>query len=174
MRTILINNNHKRNNNLSFKAYFKDNSAGHLKKLYSEAKNFNKLEESIKSLHENRPNHELEILESRFVRGSEESPRVDWREATRSMWQYKVRNNENGHSTWVSTPSRNEHLTQLSNTLSKFSDDSFWRSKKEEERLLKELITPNKSTINVPRLEKSPTLKSKVLDFIKFWTLALK
>ena len=116
------NNN---NNNSAFKACLKEDSVGHLKNLYSKVKNHNELQKAIDLLQEKRPSHELEILKAKYFRGTEENPRVDWREATRSMWEYLVRNNENGRSIWVCTPAYENHLTQLSENLANFSDDVF-------------------------------------------------
>lgn len=162
------NNN---NNNFAFKAYLKEDSVGHLKNLYSKVKNHNKLQKAIELLQEKRPNHELEILEAKYFRGTEENPRVDWREATRSMWKYLVRNNENGRSIWVCTPAYNDHLTQLGENLAKFSDDVFWRGKKDEEKLYKSLVTPNNKVISTTEKPKKMKLVDKIKDFVSFWTL---
>ena len=56
MVKIIANNKYQQKNNLSFNAYYKNDSVGHLKRLYNETKNFNKLE-----------NHELEILDAKFI-----------------------------------------------------------------------------------------------------------
>ena len=163
-----------KNDNLSFKAYFKEDSAGHLKNLYSKVKNHCELQKSIALLQEKRPNQELEILKSKFFRGTEENPRVDWREATRSMWRYLVRNNENGRSTWVCTPAYDDHLTQLSKNLASFSDDAFWRGKKYDEKLYNALVTPNKKNIGVEEKTKKMGIVDKIKDFVDFWVTILK
>ena len=165
------NNN---NNNSAFKACLKEDSVGHLKNLYSKVKNHNKLQKAIDLLQEKRPNHELEILEAKYFRGTEENPRVDWREATRSMWKYMVRNNENGRSIWVSTPANNDHLTQLCKNLAGLSDDVFWRSKTDEEKLYKSLVTPNNRVISTLEKPKKMGLVDKINDFVNFWALILK
>ena len=170
MQIKSIDNNYQQKNNLSFNAYYKNDSAGHLKRLYNETKNFNNLEKSIKLLNEKRPNHELEILDAKFIKGTEENPKVDWREATRSMWKYEVQNNENGHRIWVSTPAINNHLAQISKTLADFSDETFWRNKNEEEILFQKLVTPNDKTTNRMENPKTPTFMDKAKDFFKFWT----
>lgn len=163
-----------KNNNFAFKAYLKEDSVGHLKNLYSKVKNHNELQKAIDLLQEKRPNHELEILEAKYFRGTEENPRVDWREATRSMWKYLVRNNENGRRIWVCTPAYNDHLTQLGENLANFSDDVFWRSKAEEENLYKSLVTPNNKVISTTEKPKKMKLVNKIKDFVDFWTLILK
>lgn len=162
-------------NNISFGAYYKEDSEGYLKKLYSKTQNYKNLENSIKELKEKRPNHELEILKVKFIRGTEENPRVNWRETTRSMWKYLVRNNENGHSTWICTPAKDEHLTQISETLASFSDDVFWHSKEDEEKLYKSLVSPNDKVISdkvigIPEKPKKMGIVDKIKDFVKFWT----
>lgn len=169
----LITTNNK-NNNFAFKAYFKADSAGHFKNLYRKVENHNKLKEAIDLFQEKCPNHELEILKAKYFRGTEENPRVDWREATRSMWKYMVRNNENGCSVWVSTPANNDHLTQLCKNLAGFSDDVFWRSKADEEKLYKSLVTPNNRVISTLEKPKKMGLVDKINDFVNFWALILK
>ena len=159
--------------NTAFRAYYVENSQGHLKNLYNKTKNFNKLEESIKLLKEKQPNQPLEILEAKFFRGTEENPKVDWREATRSMWGYLVRNNENGRSIWVCTPAYYDHLTQLSENLARFSDDVLWRSKKDDEELYKTLVTPNNKVINIAQEPKKMSIIDKIKDFAAFWTTVL-
>lgn len=154
----------------TFKAYYREDASGQLKKLYNNTKNLNKLEESLQQLKQNRPNHALEIVEAKFIRGTEESPKTDWREATRSMWQYTIFNNENGRSIKVNTPAKDEHLEQITKTLANFSDDLFWNSKKEEENLYNELLTPNKKLINTNnKIQKTKTFVNKVKDFMIFW-----
>ena len=165
-----INN---KNNNFAFKAHFKENSSGYLKKLQKDVENFDELEEAIDLLREKRPNHELEILEAKYFRGTEENPRVDWREATRSMWKYLVQNNENGRRIWVCTPGYYDHLTQLSKNLADFSNDVFWRSKADEEKLYKLLVTPNDKVISdkviaIPEKTKKMGPIDKIKDFISF------
>lgn len=157
-----------------FKAYFKKDSTGHLKKMYSETKNYNKLQKAIDMLQEKRPNHELEILEAKFFRGTEENPRVDWREATRSMWGYLVRNNESGRSAWICTPAYYDHLTQLSENLTSFSDGGFWRSKKDDDKLYSALVTPNNKAISVVEKPKKICFFDKIKDFVAFWTVVSK
>lgn len=163
-----------KNNNVAFKAYFKEDSVGHLKNLYCKVKNYKELQKAIDLLQEKRPNHELEILKAKYFRGTEENPRVDWREATISMWKYLVRNNENGCSEWVCTPAYNDHLTQLSENLANFSDDVFWCSKGDEEKLYKSLVTPNNKVISTAEKLKKMGLVDKIKDFVNFWTIILK
>ena len=157
-----------KSNSFAFKAYFKEDSAGHLKKLYSKVENHNKLQKAIDLFQEKRPNHELEILKAKYFRGTEENPKVDWREATRSMWKYLVRNNENGRSVWVSTPAYDDHLTQLCEKLVRFSEDVFWCSKQDEEKLYKSLVVPNNKVASIAEKPKKKGIVDKIKDFIKF------
>ena len=91
------------------------------------------------------PNHELEILESKYVRGTEEDPRADWRKPTRSMWKYKVRNNKNNRTLWVCATWNDDHLEQITKNLMGIPNDNFWNSKKQEEQLLKDQQQINKN-----------------------------
>lgn len=135
-------NSNTHNTNMTFGAYYAENSAGHLKKLYNKTKDFSNLEKSIKQLKANRPNHALEILDAKYFRGTEENRKIDWRETTRSMWKYKILNRENGSTVWVSTPENDNHLEQITRTLSKYSDDYFWQNKNKTIDLFNELVLP--------------------------------
>ena len=72
------------------------------------------------------------------------------------------------------TPAYNDHLTQLSENLANFSDDVFWCSKGDEEKLYKSLVTPNDKVISTAEKLKKMGLVDKIKDFVNFWTIILK
>ena len=169
----------------SFEAYFKKDSAGYLKNLYKKSQNISEIAEKSKLLRETCPNHQLEIVGAKYQVGTEANPRVDWREATRSMWMYNVKNNDNGQTLWVSTPAKDNHLSQLlTNLVSSYKDccaqncgaksfQNFWRNKATDERILEELTTPLDNRTKQVLVEHSDydklPLKDRLKSFVNFW-----
>ena len=168
----------------SFEAYFKKDSAGYLKNLYKKSQNISEIAEKSKLLRETCPNHQLEIVGAKYQVGTEANPRVDWREATRSMWMYNVKNNDNGQTLWVSTPAKDNHLSQLlTNLVSSYKDctqncgaksfQNFWRNKASDEKILEELTTPLDNRTKQVLVERSDydklPLKDRVKSFVNFW-----
>ena len=172
------------NQNTTFEAYFKKDTAGYLKNLYKKSQNIFEIAEKSKLLKETCPNHQLEIIGAKYQVGTEANPRVDWREATRSMWMYNVKNNDNGQTLWISTPAKENHLSQLlTNLVSSYKDctqncgaksfQNFWRNKARDEKILEELTTPlNNQTKSVyvehSNYDKLP-LKERIKSFVNFW-----
>ena len=161
-------------NNISFGAYFKNDKNNNLKNLYNDCNDKEKLKELTKELKENCPNHELEIVEKRFVRGTEENPKINWREATRSMHKYRIQNNTNGRNIWICTPIVDNHLTQITKeiiNLKKNGRENFWNDASITKDLFNSLTTPNSKQVNIETNKSSQkSFIEKFKDCFNFWT----
>lgn len=161
-------------NNISFGAYFKNDKNNNLKNLFNDCNKKESLNKLVKELKENCPNHELEIVEKRFVRGTEENSKTNWREATRSMCKYRIQNNTNGSNIWICTPIIDNHLIQITKeitNLKKNGRENFWNDAYIAKDIYNSLTTPNKKQVNI-KTNKFPkkSFIEKFKDCFNFWT----
>ena len=160
-------------NNTSFKAYFKQDSAGVFMDLYKKTKDLKRLEKAMVGFKERCPNHELEIIGKDVV---EKLRHYEFDKFYKtSVRYYQVRNNQNDVAIWVGTPQFDEDLSQLMENLTELQGDNaklFWEDKNEQIARLealtskKEFVIPqNTQTQNYDDLP----LKEKLKSFFYFW-----
>ena len=160
-------------NNTSFKAYFKQDSAGVFMDLYKKTKNMKRLEKAMVGFKERCPNHELEITGKDVV---EKLRHYEFGKFYKTnVRYYQVRNNQNDVAIWVGTPQFDEDLSQLVENLTELSDDTaklFWEDKNEQIARLEALTSEKKFKIpqDVPTQNYDDLpLKEKIKSFFDFW-----
>ena len=160
-------------NNASFKAYFKQDSAGVFIDLYKKTKDIKRLEKATKIFKERCPNHELEIIEKDVVEKLRHYEFDKFYKA--NVRYYQVRNNQNDVAIWVGTPQFDEDLSQLVENLTELQGDNaklFWEDKNEQIARLealtskKEFVIPQNTQIQ--NYDDLP-LKEKIKSFFDFW-----